>query len=396
MTGEIALALTLLSGAALLVQSLRHLSTVDTGVNSAHVLTARIALPVPTPEPGEGMFVWFTRVKAANGPRIDSILSRVAALPDATEVALTDSLPISGGSNGNGEITLPGHDIPMEQNLAEFRFASPNYFAALDIPLRAGRVFDKRDGDEAGFGTHVLVNQAFVDRFLAGADASALGQTISVIDNTKKTIVGVVGNVHQLGLARAATPEVYFPARAYPQNEMSLIVRVKGDPLTLAQPLRRALKEIAPDLPVFSVRTMDEATRRTTAMRRFNLTLMGAFAAMAMLLAAIGLYGVIAYAVGQRRREIGVRQALGANRQAIHRLILGTGLRMIVPGIAIGLLGAFALGRVIAAQLYGVGAADPVVLASVSVVLVLIALAACAIPTLRAARIAPLEALRDE
>ncbi len=396
-SAQIALALTLLCGSALLIQSLRHLNEVDTGVASAQVLTARIALPVPAIQPGEEMFEWFARVKAINGPRIDAILADVAALRGVAEVGMTDALPVSGISGiGNGAIMLPGHDIPMSQNLADFRFASSDYFASLGIPKRAGRLLDAHDGNDAGFGTHVLVNRSFVDHFLNGKESSALGQQIGIIDNTMKTIVGVVGNVRQGGLDQEARPEVYFPARAYPASEMSLVVKVDGDALAFADPLRRTLNKLAPDMPVFSVRTMDEATRQTTLLRRFNLTLMSIFAGVALLLAAIGLYGVIAYAVGQRRREIGLRQAIGANARDIHRLMFGTGLRMIVPGTVIGIIGALALGRVIAAQLYGVSATNPFLLASVAALLIAVALAACAIPTLRAARIPPMEALRDE
>lgn len=396
-SAQIALALTLLCGSALLIQSLRHLSAVDTGVASADVLTARIALPVPALLPGEGSLAWVSRVKAANSPRIDAILADVAALPGAIVVGMTDTLPVAGIAGvGNGSISLPGHDIPMSQNLADFHFASPDYFATLGIPLRAGRLLDAHDGNDAGLGTHVLVNQSFVDHFLGGKESSALDQQIGIIDDTTKTIVGVVGNVRQAGLDQEARPEVYFPARTFPASEMSLVVKVDGDALAFADPLRRALKKLASDMPVFSVRTMDEATRQTTLMRRFNLTLMSIFAGVALLLAAIGLYGVIAYAVGQRRREIGLRQAIGANARDIHRLMFGTGLRMIVPGIAIGIIGALALGRVISTQLYGVSAANPFVLVSVAALLVAVALAACAIPTLRAARIPPMEALRNE
>lgn len=395
-SGEIALALTLLSGSALLIQSLRHLSNVDTGVYSAQVITARLALPVPARAPDEDQFAWFERVKVANSPRIDAILSQVADLPGVVHAGLTNELPISGGSSGNGSIMLPGHAIPVAQNLAEFRAASPDYFATFGIPLRSGRVFDSRDGREGGFGTQVLVNQAFVDHFLGGVESKAIGQSIGVVDATMKTIVGVVGNVRQLGLDRAATPEVYFPARAFPLNEFSLAVKVDGDALAFAEPLRLALQKLAPEMPVFSVRSMDEATHATTATRRFNLTLMSVFAAVAVLLAAIGLYGVVAYSVGQRRREFGLRQAIGATTGNLQRLMLGSGLRMIVPGIVVGLLGAIALGQVIASQLYGVSAADPVVLASVVALLVTVAIAACVIPTRRATRISPVEALRDE
>lgn len=391
---EIALALTLLSGSALLIQSLRQLSAVDAGVDSAHVLTARIALPKPAQLPGEEIWAWAARVKASNAPRLDAILARIDALPGAASAAVVDSLPISGEGGGNGSFILHGHDIPMDQNLADFRLASPDYFATLGIPLREGRLLDAHDGAEPGLGTHVLVNQAFVDRFVAGE--SVIGQQFGILDDTMKTIVGVVGNARQFGLDSEARPEVYFPARGYPGVEFTLVVKVDGDALAFADPMRRALTQVAPDVPVFSVRTMDEASRTTTLMRRFNLTLMSLFAAVALLLAAIGLYGVVAYAVGQRRREIGLRQALGANAGAIHRLMLRAGLAMIVPGILVGLLGALALGRVIAAQLYGVGAADPLVLGGVVIALSAVALAACAIPALRATRIAPLEALRDE
>ncbi|MEP7042515.1 MAG: ABC transporter permease [Dokdonella sp.] len=393
-SAEIALALTLLGGSALLIQSLRHLSEVDTGVHSAQVLTARLALPTPAMQPGEEFMAWMERAKSANGPRLDAVLARVAAMPGTSGVGIVDSLPISGGGGSNGEFHLAGHDIQRDTNLAEHRFVSEHYFAALGIPLRSGRVFDSHDTDDSGFGTHVLVNQAFVDRFLSGANA--IDQQIGILDDSMKTIVGVVGNARQFGLDREAKPEVYFPARMFPGGELTLVVKVDGDALAFAEPLRRALKELAPDMPVFSVRTMDEATRETTALRRFNLTLMSVFAVAAILLAAIGLYGVIAYSVGQRRREIAVRQSLGAGGADIHRLMLAASLRMIVPGIVAGIVGAIVLGRLIAAQLYGIGAADPLVLLSVAATLALIALVACAIPVLRAARVPPMEALRNE
>ena len=395
-SAEVALALILLCGSALLIQSLRNLSGVDTGVNSEQVLTASLVLPVPSQQAGEDMFAWFERVKASNGPRIDAILARVATLPGVARVGMTDSLPISGGSNGNGSIMLPGHDIPMDRNLAEFRFVSPDYFATLGIPLRGGRMFDAGDGKEAGLGTRVLVNQAFVDRFLGADDAGALGQPIGIIDDTMKTIVGIVGNVRQLSLDRTPTPEVYFPMRAYPATQLSLLVKVDGDALAFSSTLRGALKQLDPEIPVFSVRSMDEATLATTAMRRFNLTLMSMFAGVALLLAAVGLYGVIAYSVGQRRREIGLRRAIGATTGDVRRLMFAAGARMVVPGLAVGVLGALALGRLISAQLYGVSATDPLILASVVGLLTAVALLACLIPTRRAVRIAPMEALRHE
>jgi len=390
---ELAIALTLLGGSALLLESLRHLGAVDAGVRSEGVLTARIALDMPTQAPGEDLMAWLKRVQTTNGPRVDALLAQVAAIPGVASAGVVDALPISGGGGGNGGVMIPGHDIPDDQNLAEFRFVSPDYFKSLGIPLRDGRVFDAHDGRE-GFGPSLLVNEAFVARFLGGKDA--LGQQVGAIDGEMRTIVGVVGDVRQYGLEEAARPEIYLPARAGWASDLSIVAKTNGDAATLAEPLRRALAQFAPDMPVYAVRTMDEATRRTTAMRRFNVTLMGAFAAVALALAAIGLYGVISYSVGQRRRELGVRQALGATRGDVHKLMLGAGLRMVAPGLLLGVLGALALGKLIAAQLYGVGIADPLALGGVAALLALVALAACALPTLRAARIAPMEALRDE
>jgi predicted permease len=393
---EIALALTLLCGSTLLIQSLRHLDQVDTGIDPSNVLTARIALPVPPQHPGEEFLDWQKRVKLALAPRLDAILERVQSLPGAARTGLVDSLPVAGGGGSNGMFSLPGHDIPATQALVEHRFVSPDYFHTLGIPLEAGRLLDAHDAAEPGFGSHVLVNQAFVDRYLDGKAASAVGLQISVLDGTMKTIVGVVGSARQFGLDRVAAPESYYPIAGWAAGSFSLVVKVDGDALAFAEPLRRALKEVAPDMPVFQVRTMDEATRSTTAMRRFNLSLMSVFAMLAIALAAIGLYGVIAYAVGQRRREIGLRQAIGARAADIRRLLLGDGLRMIIPGLALGALGAIALDRLIAAELYGVGAIDVLALAAAAALLAAIALAACAVPSLRAARVSPMEALRDD
>ena len=393
---EIALALMLLCGSALLIQSLRHLGDVDTGIDPRNVLTARLALSVPPQRPGEQFLDWQQRVQLSLAPRLAAILDRVDALPGATHAGLVDSLPIAGGGGSNGGFTLPGHDIPADQALVEHRFVSPAYFRTLGIPLKAGRLLDAHDAAEPGFGTHVLVNQAFVDRYLGGDGASAVGLQIDVLDDTPKTIVGVVGSARQFGLDRAAQPEAYYPAPGWAGGTFSLVVKVHGDALAFAEPLRRALSKLDPGMPVFAVRTMDEATHATTAMRRFNLSLMSVFAAVAVLLAAIGLYGVIAYTVGRRRREIGLRQAIGARGADIQRLMLGAGLRMIAPGLAVGLIGALVLGHVIASQLYKVDTADPLMLAGVTILLALIAFAACAIPTLRASRIAPMEALRDE
>jgi len=391
---EIALAMTLLTGAGLLIGSLRQLSKVDSGLrDTEHVLAAKFSLPVPAMQPGEDFPAWYTRVKAVVEPRLDVLQQRLQALPGVTSVAITNALPASGEGGWNGGFTIAGQDVPKDA-IAEFRFASPDTFRTFGIPLQAGRTFDAADGTRALFPTEAIVNRTFAERYLGGGDA--LGKQVSIFDDSPKTIVGVVGDVRQSGLDQDADAEVWFPARTAPIGDLALALKTGGDALALAPTLRRAMQETFPDVPVYALRTMDEVTGETTRLRRFNMTLMSAFAGVALALAAIGLYGVIAWIAAQRRREIGVRQSFGATRAHIHAMMLKSGLAMIVPGVLAGLAGAFAIGHLISSQLYGTGSADPRVLAGVVLVLALVALAACLIPSWRALRIAPMEALRDE
>jgi ABC-type antimicrobial peptide transport system permease subunit len=188
---------------------------------------------------------------------------------------------------------------------------------------------------------------------------------------------------------------VYFPVAKAAVGDLVVALKVQGNALGFAESLRHAMNEVAPDVPVYSIRTMDEVTGNTLRLRRFNMTLMSIFAGVALLLAAIGLYGVIGFAVGLRGREIGLRQALGASRMAIHRLMFGFALRMLVPGMVVGLFGALALGRLISSQLYGIGAGDPMLLVAVVAVLAGVGFLACSLPSLRATAISPMEALRD-
>ena len=392
-SAEIALALTLLAGASLLIDSLRQLGKVDSGIGSPQVLTASFSISLPAQQPGDVLADWAARAIGQLAPRLDAIEQHLRTLPGVESVALANRLPASGDWGWNSVFSIPGRTVE-DKATAEWRFVSTDYFRTFGIPVEAGRAFTATDGAHSVYPTEVLVNRAFADRYLSGTDP--LSQTITIFGDEPKRIVGVVANVRQAGLDRPPNTEVYFPVSKSAVGDLVLALKVQGDALAYAEPLRRAMREIAPDVPLYSIRTMDEVTGATTRMRQFNMILMSAFALVATLLAAIGLYGVIAFAVGQRRREIGVRQALGADIAAVYRLMLGTGLRMIVPGLAAGLLGAVALGHLIASQLYGVGAADPLALGGVAALLAFVALAACALPTLRAARIPPMEALRDE
>jgi predicted permease len=391
---EIALAMTLLSGAGLLIDSLRQLSKVDSGLRDVeHVLAANFSLPVPAMQPGEDFPAWYARVKAALEPRLDLLQTRLRSLPGVTSVALTNALPASGQSGWNGGLRIAGRDLPQDA-IAEFRFGNPDAFRTFGIPLKAGRGFDETDGSRALFPTEVVVNQTFVDRYLGGGDA--LGEQVSVYDDSPKTIVGVIGDVRQSGLDQGADAEVWMPMRTVPVGDLALALKTDGDAMALAPTLRRAMQESFPDVPLYALRTMDEVTGETTRLRRFNMTLMSAFAGCALALAGIGLYGVIAWIAAQRRREIGVRQSFGATRAHIHAMMLKSGLRMVVPGLVAGLAGALAIGQLIGSQLYGVGGADPGVLAGVVALLGLVSLAACLIPSWRALRVAPMEALRND
>jgi predicted permease len=392
-SAEVALAMTLLAGAGLLIDSLQRVREIDSGIGSPQLLTAQFSVSTPVLQPGEDLEAWAAKAMKQLSPRLDAIETRLGELSGVESIALSFGLPASGIASWSSSFDVVGAPSDKHPNV-QYRFVSRDYFRTYGIPVNAGRAFNALDGTRALLPTEMLVNQAFADKYLAGSDP--LSREIKTFGDAPIPIVGVVANVRQSGLDHDINPEVYFPVSKALKGEMSIALKVRGDAMAYAEPLRRAMREVAPDAPVYEIRTMDEVIGAPLALRRFDMTLMCVFAGIAVALAAIGLYGVIAYSVAQRRREIGLRRALGARSIAIHRLILGAGLRMILPGIGVGLLGALALGRLIAAQLYGVGASDPLVLVSVAGVLMLVALAACAIPTLRAARESPMEALRDE
>jgi putative ABC transport system permease protein len=389
---EIALAMTLLAGAGLLIGSLKKLGDVDSGLKTDHVLTAQFSISTLTLQPGDDLMAWAGKATQALTPRLDAIEKRLGQLPGVESVALSFGLPASGNANWSSSFQVVGE--PKSKSEVQYRFVSQNYFSTYGIPVKAGRPFNALDGTRALLPTELLVNQAFADRYLSGSDP--LSREIITFGDDPIRIVGVVGNVRQAGLDHEVNPELYFPVSKAIKGDMSIGLKVRGDPLTYAEIVRKAMREVAADAPVYEVRTLDSVIGSTLGLRRFNMSLMSVFAAVAMLLAAIGLYGVIAFSVAQRRREIGLRQALGASRLAIHRLMFGLGLRMLVPGIAVGTLGALALGRLISTQLYGIGATNPLLLLGVVLVLASVAIVACAIPSLRASGIAPMEALRDE
>ncbi len=393
---EVALTLLLLSGAALLIESLRRLASVDPGVRTEHVLSATISFAAVPPVAGEAPMQNYLRQVADMAPRTRAVLDRVAQMPEVESVGMVDALPLSGRSNTNSNITIKGVEATSDDGsppLAEWRFVSDDYFRTMDLSVVKGRNVARDEGTATDLPSEILVNEAFVEKYLG--DRDPLGLEVNVFEGDKR-IVGVVESARQWGLERAATPEVYFPIADSFVTDMSLVLHTRVPPAAAIEPLRRALHEIAPDSPITDVRAMDEVLGSTTQSRRFFAGLMAAFGGVALLLAAIGLYGVIAYGVAQRRREFGVRMSLGAASRDVLGLVLKQGALLVGIGLALGLAGAFALTQLIATQLYDVAPQDPVVLLSVCGVLALVALAACWLPARRAAATSPIEALRYE
>ena len=393
--GEVAVSLVLLAGAALLIESSRRLANVDPTVDVAHVLTASISLPATPNRPGESSSDWLTRNFAASTPRIDALLERLQAMPEIEHVALTDAVPLSGHSNTNSTVKVIGRDYPggeAAMPLTEWRFVSSDYFRTVGLGVLRGRAFTGEDSHASGVGTEVLVNDTFVRTFLQ--DAEPIGQQVKVYDDVPKTIIGVVASARQWGLDREPSPEVYFPIYDSVVTDLAIVAKTRVAPALAVEPLRRLLREAAPDLPVTAVRTMEQVVSEGNTMRRFFSTMMIAFSVVALLLAMVGLYGLIAYSVAQRRMEIGVRMSLGADRSRVLKMILRQGLRLVAVGLIVGIVGSLALSSVLGALLYGVAPRDPLVLAAVALVLFFTGALASAVPALRASRVAPVEALR--
>jgi len=276
----------------------------------------------------------------------------------------------------------------------EWRFVSADYFRTLGLGVLRGRAFAPEESHESGVTTEVLVNDAFARTFLKGLDP--IGQQVKVCDDVPKTIVGVVASARQWGLEREPSPEVYFPVYDSFVSDLRIVAKTRVAPALAAEPLRRLLREAAPDLPVTAVRTMEQVLREGNTMRRFFSTLMIAFSAVALVLAMVGLYGLIAYSVAQRRVEIGVRMSLGADRARVLRMILREGMTLVGAGLVLGVAGSLALSNVLGALLYGVAPRDPFVLAAVALALFATGVMASAVPALRASRLAPVEALRHD
>ena len=382
---QIALSLVLLCGAGLLFRSLLQVTAVEAGFDTSRVLTMITILPQSSyPDPPS----WRRFAERS--------MAAIRDLPGVEAVGGINTLPLSNlGSNTSFEVAGGPATPPGQLPSTPYRTIEGDYFRALRIPVVAGRGF--APGDTAGAPLVALINGALARRYFK--DANPVGRLIHVGndgDGINRTVIGVLGDTRENGLDAPPVPEVYYPFVQGPEPILSLTIRTSGDPRAVLPAVQRALAGVDPSVGFFAVRTMDELLAGTLARRRFNMELLAGFALAALLVSAVGLYGVIAYSASQRNREIGIRIALGAPRRSVVWLFLREGLTLAGTGAAIGLAAALALSRVLASQLYGVGAADPVAFLGVASVLGAVAFLAIYLPARRATRVDPVVALRSD
>jgi predicted permease len=392
---EIALSLVLLVSAGLLIESIRRLTDVSPGFDTRNLLTVNVSFPRRPARGDDGTEAAAAREVRETTNFLTGVQGRVAALPGVESVGAINNLPVSGFGSVNGDFNIDGRPKfkSGEAPVAEFRLVTPGYFRAIGIPVIKGRTFAEDEGP--GQPVTVMVNETLARRFFPGEDA--IGKRLIVLDEKPHEIVGVVGDARQWGLDKPADPEIYF---SYGQmsfdNGAVFVVRTNVEPSTLSDGVRRAVREADHDAPVSSVKTMEQVVADSTAQRRFNTVLMTCFAGVALLMAAIGLYGVISYSVAQRVQEIGIRMALGAQVGNVLRMVLWNGLKLALAGVLLGVAVSFALTRVLAGLLYGVSATDPSIFLAGSAFLVAVALLACYVPARRATKVDPMTALRYE
>ena len=387
---EIAMAMLLLVGAGLLLRSFSRLQDVPPGFQADHLLVADLPLSLTAYAKPEQRFEFFDRV-----------VGRAKSLPGVRSAGAASFLPVSGGG-GLLHFNIAGRPpkSPHDYTATGYRTITPNYFETLGMPLEQGRFFTAADTEKAP--AVVVINAAMARTYFPGENP--LGKRLQVgatpePDVPWMEVVGVVGDVRQ-GLDLDPKAEMYLPYRQadqiLPVFQLSIVLRTATDPMLQASALRNALAEIDPNQPLVKVRTMEENMATTVAQPRFRTWLIGIFAALALVLAAVGVYGVMSYTVTQRTSEIGIRVTLGAQPEDVFRIVVGEGLRLALAGVGVGILAALALTRLLQSFLYGVSAYDPLTFAGVAVILTIVAVAASFFPARRATLVDPLVALRYE
>jgi len=379
---EFALALVLLIGAGLLLRSFFVLNNTQSGLVSRGVLTMSISLP-------DGKYQNSSMWQQFYEPALE----RIQALPGVHAAGIISLLPLQNwGNNGNFAIDNRPAGEPGHQPFAEYRVVSPGYFQALGIPILRGR--DVGVQDSANGPPTVFINDALARRYFPNEDP--IGHKIQW--NGPCTIAGVVGSIHQAGLDREPLPELYFPAAQVGNSisGMTLVISTGVDPETMTRPVESAIHSVDPAQPVFGVKTMERVVTDSLSNQRLYVWLLGVFALLALILASAGIYGVMSYLVTQRTQEFGLRMALGASTVDILIMVLRQAVALIGAGVALGLVGAFALTRILADFLFGVKPIDALTFTAVSGVLIVVALTATYLPAYRATRVDPMVALRYE
>jgi putative ABC transport system permease protein len=390
---EVALAVMLVIGASLLIRSFGNLQAFDPGFNRERVLTLMLDLP-------RGSYGDDAQVARF----YQTLEERLAALPDVQAASVTSTLPLDESVDYYSAFTIEGREPPPlgEQNQAYFRQVGHDFFRTMGVTLLAGRAFSERDREDAP-GV-VVINETLARQFWP--DSDPIGERLTgtqqrfgplgVMLNDEVEIVGVVDDIRYVGLRESPQPSLYFPYRQAPFRRMTVVVRTSRDPELVIGAVRVAVAEIDPDLPVTRLAAMAQVMEQSVARDRFSMLLLMLFGATALVLANVGIYGVLSYSVAQRSRELGIRMALGAHRGVVRGMVLRQALRLIGVGVAVGLAAAMALSRVLESQLFGVSARDPLTFAGVAVLLATVALAASYLPARRATSVDPIVALRNE
>ena len=387
MIGEVAVSLVLLIGAGLLINSFLRLRNIDPGFRSANLLTMKVVLPQPKYRELEKRTAFFS-----------DVINRIEALPGVKSAAVTTNLPLYRQGDSIG-IQIEGRPAPRpgEEIIITTRIVSPKFFETMGMRLLKGRTLT--DQDKPNTPVAVVISEGMANRYWPGEDP--IGKRLSPGTPERPEdwlqIVGVVNDVRQFQLDAEPKPQMYLH---YAQmgffDVRDLVVKTEVDPASLAATVRRTVWEIDKDQPVSNISTMNEILGESIARQRFSMLLLAIFAGVAMLLAAVGIYGVMSYSVAQRRSEIGLRMALGAQKLDVLKLTVGQGLKLVLIGIGIGLVGAFLLTRLMSSLLFGVTATDPLTFVSISAILIGVACLASYIPARRATKVDPLIALRYE
>ena len=386
---EVALAVVLLAGAGLLIRSFNRLRQVDLGFKPDNLLTMRMVLPLPKYQKPETRRAFY-----------DELLRRINEIPGVESTGINTRLPLST-SGMKFSFSVEGRTMPSDSNLpfAVYRVVNPDYFNAMGIPVQRGRVFDTRDNPDSA--PALIVNRRLAEQFWPGEDPTGKRLKIGPPDspNPWATVIGVVGDVRQTGLYGEQLAELYAPYAQERRSWMSprdLVVRTRGDAASLAGAVREAVWAVDKDQPISNIRTMDQVLAAAISRERFQMLLLSLFATLALVLACVGLYGVISYAVAQRTHEIGIRMALGARPGDVLRLVIRQGMVLTIAGLVLGTAGGLAVTRVMTDLLFGVTATDTVTFISVGVLLLVVAFLACYVPARRATKVDPLIALRYE